>query len=139
PDELSKVQPQAVLRSSDTPFGVGNMDLVLLDYVLYTGRKIHPAVHRSFPTRRSSDLRGACRPTSRAPAARRARARPRRAPRAARDRKSTRLNSSHVAISYAVFCLKKKNKITRPSTSSKRKNRCTRRKLTERCNCLLIN
>src|SRR3989442_11861817 len=27
-----------------------------------------------------------------------------------RDRKSTRLNSSHVRISYAVFCLKKKNK-----------------------------
>src|SRR5690625_6419109 len=27
------------------------------------------------------------------------------------DRKSTRLNSSHVAISYAVFCLKKKNTI----------------------------
>src|SRR5690625_6233958 len=27
-----------------------------------------------------------------------------------RDRKSTRLNSSHVAISYAVFCLKKKRK-----------------------------
>src|SRR2546427_3035555 len=29
--------------------------------------------------------------------------------RAARDRKSTRLNSSHSQISYAVFCLKKKN------------------------------
>src|SRR5580692_12757577 len=28
-----------------------------------------------------------------------------------RDRKSTRLNSSHSQISYAVFCLKKKNKI----------------------------
>src|SRR5256884_4127837 len=28
-----------------------------------------------------------------------------------RDRKSTRLNSSHGYISYAVFCLKKKNKI----------------------------
>src|SRR5437762_9011545 len=28
----------------------------------------------------------------------------------ARDRKSTRLNSSHRCISYAVFCLKKKNK-----------------------------
>src|SRR5258708_28667577 len=28
---------------------------------------------------------------------------------AARDRKSTRLNSSHQIISYAVFCLKKKN------------------------------
>src|SRR2546426_8106256 len=27
------------------------------------------------------------------------------------DRKSTRLNSSHLVISYAVFCLKKKNKI----------------------------
>src|SRR5438552_14807836 len=29
-----------------------------------------------------------------------------------RDRKSTRLNSSHQIISYAVFCLKKKKKIT---------------------------
>src|SRR3712207_8265515 len=29
---------------------------------------------------------------------------------AARDRKSTRLNSSHANISYAVFCLKKKKK-----------------------------
>src|SRR5699024_12687776 len=28
------------------------------------------------------------------------------------DRKSTRLNSSHVSISYAVFCLKKKNTTT---------------------------
>src|SRR5439155_16505937 len=32
------------------------------------------------------------------------------------DRKSTRLNSSHVAISYAVFCLKKKNIIGNPTT-----------------------
>src|SRR5437899_4252875 len=35
----------------------------------------------------------------------------------ARDRKSTRLNSSHLGISYAVFCLKKKKKTkndTRP-------------------------
>src|SRR5699024_11730001 len=30
-----------------------------------------------------------------------------------RDRKSTRLNSSHVSISYAVFCLKKKKTNTR--------------------------
>src|SRR5690625_5494221 len=29
------------------------------------------------------------------------------------DRKSTRLNSSHVAISYAVFCLKKKKQTSR--------------------------
>src|SRR5207253_7971450 len=34
------------------------------------------------------------------------------APREAqKDRKSTRLNSSHVAISYAVFCLKKKSQL----------------------------
>src|SRR5256886_10783506 len=32
------------------------------------------------------------------------------------DRKSTRLNSSHSQISYAVFCLKKKNKTMRSST-----------------------
>src|SRR2546426_5816620 len=32
-------------------------------------------------------------------------------PRSAEDRKSTRLNSSHLVISYAVFCLKKKKKI----------------------------
>src|SRR6266581_5217674 len=31
-----------------------------------------------------------------------------------RDRKSTRLNSSHPSISYAVFCLKKKNTHTYP-------------------------
>src|SRR3712207_7315237 len=33
------------------------------------------------------------------------------------DRKSTRLNSSHANISYAVFCLKKKKNISTPSTS----------------------
>src|SRR5437899_7170032 len=31
-----------------------------------------------------------------------------------RDRKSTRLNSSHLGISYAVFCLKKKKKVVWP-------------------------
>src|SRR5690349_22659698 len=36
--------------------------------------------------------------------------RSRRVARQAQDRKSTRLNSSHVEISYAVFCLKKKKK-----------------------------
>src|SRR3712207_8658574 len=34
-----------------------------------------------------------------------------RSPRAPGDRKSTRLNSSHANISYAVFCLKKKNQL----------------------------
>src|SRR2546422_5538173 len=35
-----------------------------------------------------------------------------------RDRKSTRLNSSHGYISYAVFCLKKKKEITCDMTQS---------------------
>src|SRR5699024_12687586 len=38
---------------------------------------------------------------------------------ARRDRKSTRLNSSHVSISYAVFCLKKKN---RPASRTQRQS-----------------
>src|SRR5690625_5743218 len=38
------------------------------------------------------------------------------------DRKSTRLNSSHVAISYAVFCLKKKKKRTRKEIDTTRTN-----------------
>src|SRR5688572_32566450 len=33
------------------------------------------------------------------------------------DRKSTRLNSSHSQISYAVFCLKKKNRVRCPAPS----------------------
>src|SRR2546427_1881445 len=39
-------------------------------------------------------------------------------PRSVADRKSTRLNSSHSQISYAVFCLKKKKKCTRERCSS---------------------
>src|SRR5437773_4623036 len=62
----------------------------------------------------------------------------RKAPRAAcfrprryarRDRKSTRLNSSHITISYAVFCLKKKNIIySTYSTSSLHRNHRTQHK-----------
>src|SRR5205814_8269209 len=96
-----------------------------------------PAHHRSlpsFPTRRSSDLpHGGAQPPHRAarfrervlPHPDRRQRRPgvddtlgsfRGSKRSARslclartDRKSTRLNSSHLGISYAVFCLKKKN------------------------------
>src|SRR5436309_6467456 len=78
----------------------------------------------SFPTRRSSDLRGGHGPLHPHDQARRAtrltsfgveclvvemsccRCNKTLNP----DRKSTRLNSSHVKISYAVFCLKKKKK-----------------------------
>src|SRR5690348_17965883 len=38
--------------------------------------------------------------------------------RAVADRKSTRLNSSHPSISYAVFCLKKKKKIITTTTKT---------------------
>src|SRR5256885_13128693 len=44
------------------------------------------------------------------------------------DRKSTRLNSSHLVISYAVFCLKKKTNVMPPSTSPRHERtpfRCT--------------
>src|SRR5947207_6164289 len=67
-----------------------------------------PYLH-SFPTRRSSDLSPmkVCGtplgPKANAPADSTRRIR-------LRDRKSTRLNSSHTVISYAVFCLKKKNR-----------------------------
>src|SRR5437868_13039063 len=37
------------------------------------------------------------------------------------DRKSTRLNSSHVSISYAVFCLKKKKKKKKQKSIKKKK------------------
>src|SRR5699024_12375945 len=72
----------------------------------------------SFPTRRSSDLPatlGQCRSTTASNP--RGSSRSRLIARVSgyspsSDRKSTRLNSSHVSISYAVFCLKKKNNNT---------------------------
>src|SRR5690349_23127777 len=61
-----------------------------------------------------------------------ARTTPHRSPRApgAGDRKSTRLNSSHVETSYAVFCLKKKNNDATPfnqilKQKTKREMRCS--------------
>src|SRR5690606_41293378 len=79
----------------------------------------------SFPTRRSSDLRGGFEPPK--PIKPSMRPVARRVPQAnvpsggslfepassKGDRKSTRLNSSHVKISYADFCLKKKIKLIR--------------------------
>src|SRR5690349_23953111 len=57
-----------------------------------------------FRSTRSRRVRGAVRLTHRRGRCHPVVLRPR------RDRKSTRLNSSHVEISYAVFCLKKKTK-----------------------------
>src|SRR5450432_4293731 len=53
--------------------------------------------------------------------------RPWRSPRSRGDRKSTRLNSSHDQISYAVFCLKKKNhnRHLRPAQRKKQKQQRT--------------
>src|SRR2546427_7975792 len=76
-----------------------------------------------FPTRRSSDLEAGSARRPPAPGSAGGRDHRRlpahsdeRDPRAPfRDRKSTRLNSSHSQISYAVFCLKKKK--TPPHTS----------------------
>src|SRR5256885_12646365 len=41
------------------------------------------------------------------------------------DRKSTRLNSSHLVISYAVFCLKKKKKLNRQTLPNTKMRTCT--------------
>src|SRR5688500_19188375 len=71
----------------------------------------HRALH-SFPTRRSSDLNEVASQIDRARHAERDREDPISRSRSA-DRKSTRLNSSHLVISYAVFCLKKKKVITK--------------------------
>src|SRR5690242_21726060 len=77
-------------------------------FFFFQSSAAHPDLH-SFPTRRSSDLSStatcgqACRGG-------RDRQHDRHPPRPAQDRKSTRLNSSHMSISYAVFCLKKKKK-----------------------------
>src|SRR5687768_17946458 len=43
------------------------------------------------------------------------------------DRKSTRLNSSHGYISYAVFCLKKKKIVNKPTRNPTPRNRCSLR------------
>src|SRR6266496_4878538 len=64
--------------------------------------------------RRRSSRTGLIRLTLRAPGADGA---------GARDRKSTRLNSSHVEISYAVFCLKKKKKKQNIHITKKKKKK----------------
>src|SRR5438477_5576728 len=46
-----------------------------------------------------------------------------------RDRKSTRLNSSHMSISYAVFCLKKKKKKKKEKHVQKRKKKNKKKNL----------
>src|SRR5947207_6836759 len=93
-------------------------------YIIFLKRYSHHRDLHSFPTRRSSDLKefpsqqdgkgisGLGRP---ALASRHRHACPKIKSMKALDRKSTRLNSSHTVISYAVFCLKKKKKKTKKS------------------------
>src|SRR5947199_7199457 len=69
------------------------------------------SLHDALPIcRRSPAPRARESPPAARHSARRAPAAPARSAAAGQDRKSTRLNSSHLGISYAVFCLKKKNK-----------------------------
>src|SRR5690606_40369622 len=84
--------------------------------IFFVSRYADPRALLSFPTRRSSDLDaevgGQVRLTGSVndihPVGGFQLSRGRLAILGQRDRKSTRLNSSHVKISYAVFCLKKK-------------------------------
>src|SRR5690606_39391844 len=90
---------------------------VLRSSFFFYGYGDHRDLH-SFPTRRSSDLgKDRSRGAEQAPRSDRGRgvSRPPEVPPPTPDRKSTRLNSSHVKISYAVFCLKKKK--NRPSAA----------------------
>src|SRR3712207_9067752 len=66
---------------------------------------LHDALPIWWTTARSRSSSAASPPSARCAGARR-----RSAPAVRPDRKSTRLNSSHANISYAVFCLKKKKK-----------------------------
>src|SRR5258708_8519443 len=53
-------------------------------------------------------------------------------PRGRRDRKSTRLNSSHQIISYAVFCLKKKKNKNKRKIRDEEKQQLNHQELCER-------
>src|SRR3712207_7097340 len=66
-------------------------------------RSVHSPTHDDPPQREQACLRGGAPPLETAAPARMG------AALLLLDRKSTRLNSSHANISYAVFCLKKKN------------------------------
>src|SRR5205814_7878755 len=103
------------------------VSLLVHIFFFFASHRSLRALH-SFPTRRSSDLARRV-PSVCLPGPRQPRGAPGARPRAAlrriaeagdgvvivlrqqeSDRKSTRLNSSHLGISYAVFCLKKKKK-----------------------------
>ena len=56
-DDLSKVAAQPVLQSSDIPFTVDDMDLVVVDDVLFTGRTIRAAMNGLFDLGRPKRVR----------------------------------------------------------------------------------
>jgi pyrimidine operon attenuation protein/uracil phosphoribosyltransferase len=56
-DDLSKVASQPIVHSSDIPFPVDDMDLILVDDVLYTGRTIRAAMNGLFDLGRPSRIR----------------------------------------------------------------------------------
>src|ERR1035438_5957014 len=101
---FSRDQPEKIYRSEEHTSELQSLRHLVCRLLLERCGD-HRDLH-SFPTRRSSDLllelRGARRGSSRGSA----RPSPVTSRRRSTDRKSTRLNSSHLGISYAVFCLK---------------------------------
>src|SRR5206468_11879515 len=105
---------QRIRRARCTLSSINYLPCPTLQPLSLFQRSTHPRNLHSFPTRRSSDLSRSCsartnaRPAPPSSARRTGSRLSRSRVSASRDRKSTRLNSSHDQISYAVFCLKKK-------------------------------
>src|SRR5690606_42124867 len=96
-DELTDLQHSPTRRSSDLPSPRVGFRLGLLEAIDQLGEVCAKLLERRRDTGRSFDARIV---STRGGAEQ---------PRFQQDRKSTRLNSSHVKNSYAVFCAKKKS------------------------------
>src|SRR5256885_13319586 len=90
--------PRSTLFPYTTLFRSSNVDRTDSRRSVASGTHVHAGYllsgHRDARSRKGRGRRRPCKPLA--------------GERLTRDRKSTRLNSSHLVISYAVFCLKKK-------------------------------
>src|SRR5437667_4269575 len=129
PEPVDAVAGLACDKSVDPPIGVGKFARARVAAPESAGpatsahlvwlRRSAPEIPVRVTVKPSTELAGAANPGSRNRFGRQS-ARAETAPPARADRKSTRLNSSHITISYAVFCLKKKKKKKNKLQNSKK-------------------